>query len=476
MASTLPLVVSAEKGSGEKKQWEYLLLSRDPLYPSLVEANRIVMQYIADHGLVLYGGIAIDYALKLQGAEGIYLADMAATPDLDFYSSTSVTDSYRLADLLYERGNQGARAIAALHIETMKVDCGDKHWVADISYRSAAIMSIIPTLEWQGMKLVHPHFQRLDMHSALSTPYDNPPNEVIFARWAKDLRRFRLLESAYPFPPPVLAAPVQYRKWAIPPRARSLVWCGFAALALMRDCAAAAGVRVSDLPIGGNLAESEGASYFLAPVEADGFEFISYKPVADMRGIGIEPESATAAIANMQTIQVRGRGGVGGDPITGISVGGHLISIATVLHPATLRKYRIVNAQYLLYRLLAASYCVRLSRDPADKADKAAERKSRILGLAYWSLLTLIERAEAVPDLFPLFGLSVETYGADNTNMAKSMMDDRVLSRLTGEAGPTIQQNYYPDRRGVGQYPDFDPEMIHYFRDDGRPISIASVP
>jgi len=56
----------------------------------------------------------------------------------------------------------------------------------------------LPTLEYNGMKIIHPDFQKIDLHRSLSFPFDNTPWEVIFARWKKDIIRYNKLSDKYP--------------------------------------------------------------------------------------------------------------------------------------------------------------------------------------------------------------------------------------------------------------------------------------
>jgi hypothetical protein len=48
------------------------------------------------------------------------------------------------------------------------------------------------------LRFVHPHYQKMDMLRACSFPFDDCPLCVIFHRMKKDIKRFNLLEDAYP--------------------------------------------------------------------------------------------------------------------------------------------------------------------------------------------------------------------------------------------------------------------------------------
>lgn len=170
----------------------------DPFYLEARRAIEITKKFISDRGLVCYGGTALDYAMRLQGSK-IYDDSKLDLPDLDFYSTDPLRDARDLADILYKNGFSEARQIRALHVGTFKVDAGHNHFVADISY--CPILAELRTLRYEGFLIVDPIYQRLDMHSSLSFPYDNAPREVIFDRWKKDIERYGITNEIYPLIP-----------------------------------------------------------------------------------------------------------------------------------------------------------------------------------------------------------------------------------------------------------------------------------
>jgi hypothetical protein len=152
------------------------------MYQDVVDVIIEVKEFIRKKKLIIYGGTAIDFALRLKG-DKIYPDESLSVADLDFFSPNSVEDAYELADMLYNKGYKEARSIVALHVITMRVDMGDNHFIADISYIPRDVYDKIPYLTYDGMRIVHPDFQKIDLHSSLSFPYDNTPMEVIFHRW-----------------------------------------------------------------------------------------------------------------------------------------------------------------------------------------------------------------------------------------------------------------------------------------------------
>jgi hypothetical protein len=157
-------------------------------------AIEYVKKFIIERRLILFGGTAIDYALRLKG-DKIYLDDQR--PDFDFLSPRSVDDAYDLAEILFQAGFSGVAAVRGIHVQTMKVRT-DFIFVADIGYAPLEMFEKIPTLEYMGMRFVHPDYQRMDVHLSFSFPLSGAPQEVIFNRWRKDLKRFNLLDKYYP--------------------------------------------------------------------------------------------------------------------------------------------------------------------------------------------------------------------------------------------------------------------------------------
>jgi hypothetical protein len=164
-------------------------------YEDTEKALEIVKKFIIDKNLIIYGGMAVDGALKAKGHKGIYKAD--EVPDYDFMSPTHYEHACELAILLDKHGFKDCQAVNAVHVSTYKVRTNFV-WVADITYIPTNVFKAIPTISYQGMRMVHPDFQRLDMHRAMATPFEKPPMEVCLHRSKKDQKRYRMLDALYP--------------------------------------------------------------------------------------------------------------------------------------------------------------------------------------------------------------------------------------------------------------------------------------
>lgn len=161
----------------------------------MVDASlEIVRKYIIDRKLILFGGLAIDYALRLKGS---YIYSDDQRPDFDVLSTNSVEDAYDLVDLLITAGYTDVQAVRGIHVQTMRVRV-DFNWVADIGYIPETVKNNIPTLDYNGITIVHPDYQRIDLHLSMCYPFNDAPREVIFHRWKKDMTRYTLINKFYP--------------------------------------------------------------------------------------------------------------------------------------------------------------------------------------------------------------------------------------------------------------------------------------
>lgn len=451
----------------KSKDYEYLVTTHDPAYSDLVNAIEIVKKFIIDNRLLIYGGTAIDFALRLVG-DNIYPDNMLAVPDLDMYSPDNVNHAYQLADLLYHAGYKDVRAINAQHMETMRVDLVNDHFIADITYRPREIFDKIPYLEYNSMRIVHPMFQRLDLHSSLSFPYDNPPREVIFHRWSKDIKRFNKLNSHYPIS--VTGDRLSARPHSIPVEiARKYVLNGFAAYSViytkwaedMRTLGAANSAAA--VPA----AEINGAEFTYDAFNGQ-LELIHYDVEKAAQRLGLGNVKYYEAYINMTPERCEGVATFGRVIIH--STKHRLISANEVILDDM--HIRIVNVQYLLKYFLSMYF---ISHSAPRLANLYLSRYTALL-----HMITTLEDAldtasdetrERIMRESPLFP-SVETYGNDNISLARSVALNRLYADLGDATLFNIPWNYYPGRSipaGRG-HPEFDYESSPFFQERGREI------
>ncbi|TXG80964.1 MAG: hypothetical protein E6R13_07245, partial [Spirochaetes bacterium] len=217
--------------------YESMLARREVNFNVEKKALDIVKQFLIKKKLVLYGGMAMDMAFRLKGSRLYDPADNKLE-DYDFYSPDPINDAYELADILHKEGFPEVNAINALHVTTMRVRLGTKA-VADISYIPPNIFKVIPTLKFKDPTsndtyiIINPLFQRIDLHESLTEPVRDAPTEVYFNRFAKDIKRFRMLDELYPIEEYL---PKKYPKInlvdVIIPELSDILWVGYISYAI----------------------------------------------------------------------------------------------------------------------------------------------------------------------------------------------------------------------------------------------------
>ena len=429
----------------DAKFFELLVVKHDPVYEELIDAIALIKKFITDRGLIIYGGSAIDYALRLRG--DFEYPDDALEMDLDFYSPNSVEDSYDLADELFAAGFSSARAIVGMHTDTMRVDPGDNHFIADIHYIPRVIFEKIPTLVYKGMKIVHPSFQRIDLHSALAFPYDDPPREVIFARWSKDIRRFNKLNAKYPIEELKDDLPTQ--KITISGLKR-FIPTGFLAYAMIYTQFAA----TNKPPAGVVSAE------FTARRLEEKFEW-TFDSLGYVELVHMDTAECARALNGQNIKEYEAYSGIlprrleftAGAKIIAWSTHNRLLSVNSFVVSG--ESIRVINVQGLLRHFAAVAIL-----NPGTKLAAACWAR-------YTSLLCMIQADPTGP-----LGLSIMTYGAKNQNHAVEKMLSYVYRELDGTAVMSAPRNYNPGTSQSRGQP-FDYESNPIFADCGREVNAA---
>jgi hypothetical protein len=178
----------------DEQFFEKLSRSYDINIVIILESLKVVKKFIKDNDLILYGGQAIDSALRKKGS---HLYNENSIPDYDFYSPNNVNHSYELANILVDLGYENVSVIRRMHVQTMAVRI-DFINIADISFVPKTIFDKLPVIKFDEMNVIDPLYQKIDMHLALAFPFKGPPKENIFNRWKKDIDRFNMLSKFYP--------------------------------------------------------------------------------------------------------------------------------------------------------------------------------------------------------------------------------------------------------------------------------------
>jgi hypothetical protein len=235
----------------------------EPTKDAHVRAVRFALEYVARHGLVVYGGFA--RALLEDGS-----VDKAcdACVDVDCHSARPIHDVKRLCDALAADGFKFVNAKNSLHEETYSICIGPQK-LCDVSYVPRPVLARLPTVEVGGFRVVHPKLVTLDVLKMLSTPVHT------YWRLDKTLERASAFFERHPLEaqapcerPPALRGASADAACALfdvlRPR-RSLLWLGDAAIADIVDGAFEHRGRVLEVASACFLDDVERARRALAP-------------------------------------------------------------------------------------------------------------------------------------------------------------------------------------------------------------------
>ena len=174
---------------------EKIVFDHDFQKENISKALEIVKNFILTRQRLLVGGMSLDLCLRAKGSF-LYSADKLA--DYDFLSPTFHKDGYDIANELSKHFDR-VDCIGAMHTSTVRVRINFVS-VADVTYAPPSIFEKIPFITYEGLRVIHPHAQIIDMSIALSLPYSNPPRETILSkRWTQDIERYEMIVQNYPF-------------------------------------------------------------------------------------------------------------------------------------------------------------------------------------------------------------------------------------------------------------------------------------
>ena len=180
----------------DEEFYKIILINHNPNSEIILKGLDIVKKYVIREKLIIVGGMAIDFALRLKGSK-LYNDD--EIPDYDFNTPHHWIDAYEIVQWLNRTGINNLSVINAFHPTTMRVRISSTE-VADVTYVPKNIYDKIPRLNYHGFEFAHPYHQYVDQHRALTYGYENIDMDrpVLKNRWTKDMKRYDLLWGKYP--------------------------------------------------------------------------------------------------------------------------------------------------------------------------------------------------------------------------------------------------------------------------------------
>jgi hypothetical protein len=481
--------------SENKKLYENVIIEHNPRLPQMKSAVGVVKEFIRNRGLIIYGGTAIDYALRLKG-DFIYPDESLTVPDLDFYSPTHIEDTYDLVEILFKLNYKDVNAHRALYMLAMRIDIGGNNIVADLGYLPPDVFNHIPTLDYEGMKIMHPHYQMIDIHSSLSFPYDEAASmrESLFNRWKKDVVRYNKMLAHYPIPQPkTVLAPT---KIAFDASMTQCVFAGYAGYALLYVCLAQLlqtaemkmpkGIITAEFNVSNNVCEITTVGNLLQFVHMDIAEFArtylpnthvdEYNPYKDIIPRHYRAEYNTSAPAPTPT----------STPTPTIdlrvySTENRLIGVSSVRVNG--KKYRCVNINHVMMFMMIYHHVV----EGAQSETAAAYYLSclKMIEVAELAVATIHKKTKSVPALtttatattttltiaekLPFFP-SIHTYGGANYSDAIEYKKLKIDAQIDNVVVPPNPIHYEPSTGK--KRPTFDYTASKYFARDGAKIVV----
>jgi hypothetical protein len=316
------------------------------------------------------------------------------------------------------------------------------------------------------MKILHPDMQRIDIHSSLAFPYDDPPQEVIFARWGKDITRFNKLTTHYNLLPsssvkatePV-SIPVKYLQYVVNGMAAYAIYYNMYKEMVNSYAKVNSNANVNVL----DMVEPENIVSAICTVANDMFTFDTYNNTLDL--VSIEPRATCNKLSLTDPHEYYPYSNILPPRLEAIAptckvvvhdTGNRLLTISTVKFAGM--SVRLVSIQYLLKHFLSLSFILE-----NDLAGLCVAR--------YLSLMSMIEKAGELyksgftkVTSYPFF-LTVDVYGNNNVNISRQF----TLARLgidTPVAQYKIPVNYYPDRKTPT--PIFDITTHEFYKQSGE--------
>lgn len=174
-------------------------LEKQQLYLSHKKVFEIILNFIKDQQLLVYGGRAINAILP----KDYRFYEKYDLPDVDFFSFKAKEHAIELSDILRSHGYKYVEVRSGIHYETFKlfVDFNPVADITDIPKRLFDRMKMMAQNEKKIIRKYAPDckipvapltFLRLSMHIEFSRP------DGYIERWTKIFRRLRLLYEYYP--------------------------------------------------------------------------------------------------------------------------------------------------------------------------------------------------------------------------------------------------------------------------------------
>ena len=176
---------------------EYILFKYNFLQKDIINAINIVKNYIIENKLLIVGGTAIDYALRLKN-DKIYNEEYQI-PDFDIISPNNVDHANKIGLILCNANFNNISIIPAIHNTTVRVQLLG-YTVFDSTFMPNKLYNKIPKIKYKNFQIIDPLFQKINQYMSMSFLFrNNGINYNISDRLIKDYDRFSKIDNYYNF-------------------------------------------------------------------------------------------------------------------------------------------------------------------------------------------------------------------------------------------------------------------------------------
>lgn len=174
---------------------EYILYNYNYFKNDINKAINIVKDYIIKNQLVIVGGTAIDYALRLKN-DKIYNEEYQI-PDFDIISPDNVIHANNIGQILCNEKYENVSIIPAIHNTTVRVKILG-FTVFDSTFIPNYLYKKIPTINYKRFLIIYPIYQKINQYLSMSFLFkNNGLNYNISDRLIKDYNRFNKIDIYY---------------------------------------------------------------------------------------------------------------------------------------------------------------------------------------------------------------------------------------------------------------------------------------
>lgn len=183
-----------ESGTGQAWDPERVLFDYNQNREVLQKCLDVVADYVKQNQLLVVGGMAIDFALRLKGEQ---LYGDNAVPDYDVVDNDNIRHANTVGEMLCTMGVADVAIVPAIHKTTVRVQALG-YTVFDVTFVPKKLYEKIPYREWGGFRFIDPVFQKVDQFTSLALLWDiTGPSFNILNRLKKDIKRKEMLNQHY---------------------------------------------------------------------------------------------------------------------------------------------------------------------------------------------------------------------------------------------------------------------------------------